>query len=289
MSRPVLRYHGGKWRLAPWVIAHFPPHRIYVEPYGGAASVLMQKARTYAEVYNDIDGEVVNVFRVLRDPAKAKDLEGLLRLTPFAREEFLEAYLPADDPIEQARRTIVKAFMGFGSNGVHTKRAKGMRTRASQWRTGTGFRANCTRTGTTPAHDWAHYHDYLQVFTARLQGVVIENRNALEVISQHATDDALIYCDPPYVLSTRADAQHDYRDEMTDAQHIALAELLHQVPGSVIISGYACPLYDELYGDWRQTCRQTRADQALPRIETLWLNPAAARGRQISMFDEVYG
>src|SRR5690606_17939073 len=103
-----------KWRLAPWIISHFPPHQVYVEPFGGAASVLMQKHRVYAEVYNDLDGEVVNVFRVLRDPDTAARLERALRFTAFARDEYESAYEPCDDPVEQARRTIVKGAMGYG-------------------------------------------------------------------------------------------------------------------------------------------------------------------------------
>src|ERR1041385_943962 len=91
-TRPVVRYHGGKWNLAPWIISHFPPHRIYVEPFGGAASVLLQKPRSYAEIYNDLDQEVVNVFRILRDRKAARELERLLRLTPFARDEFCHSY-----------------------------------------------------------------------------------------------------------------------------------------------------------------------------------------------------
>src|SRR3990167_11343170 len=104
-TRPVMRYHGGKWRLAPWVIEHFPEHRVYTEAFGGGASVLMRKPRSYAEVYNDLDGEIVNVFRVLRDPSQARELERLLRLTPFARSEFETSYITDGDPLEQARRT----------------------------------------------------------------------------------------------------------------------------------------------------------------------------------------
>ena len=85
---PEKRYHGGKWRLAPWIIEHFPPHRVYVEPFGGAASVLLRKPRSYAEVYNDRWSDVVNVFRVLRDPVRAAALKRLIALTPFARDEF---------------------------------------------------------------------------------------------------------------------------------------------------------------------------------------------------------
>jgi len=118
VSRPVLCWHGGKFRLAPWVIAHLPPHRIYVEPFGGAASVLLRKPRAYAEVYNDLDGDVVNLFRVLRDAQAGARLIAQLQLTPFAREEFLAAYEPADDPVERARRLVARSFMAFGTTGL---------------------------------------------------------------------------------------------------------------------------------------------------------------------------
>src|SRR4051812_38784439 len=131
-TRPVLRYHGGKWRSAHRVIPVFSPHRVYVEPFGGGASVLLRKTRAEAEVYNDIDGEVVNVFRVLQDPATAARLRELLVLTPFARDEFLAAYARTDDAIESARRAIARAFMGFGSASFNAKH-------------GTGFRSNSRR------------------------------------------------------------------------------------------------------------------------------------------------
>lgn len=279
-----MRYHGGKWRLAPWIIEHFPPHKIYVEPFGGAASVLMQKPRSYAEVYNDLDGEVVNVFRVLRDPGQAAELERLLRLTPFAREEFVAAYEPSDNHVEQARRTIIKSFMGFGSAAIHTK--TGMRSRATLYHLpSTGFRSNSTRSGTTPAHDWKAYPDQIQAFVERLQGVVIENRDAIEVIRSHDQPDTLHYVDPPYPLGTR-DAGTDYRHEMTDDDHRELAEVLHSVKGMVVISGYPCNLYDEeLYPDWHRVERPHLADGARPRTEVLWLSPRAAEyQRQVTLW-----
>lgn len=119
-TRPVLRWHGGKWNLAPWIISHFPDHKVYVEPFGGAASVLIRKHRSHAEIYNDLDNEVVNLFRVLRSD-RADELAELLRLTPFAAEEFFTAYETSCDPVERARRTIVRSYMGFGSNAVHRK------------------------------------------------------------------------------------------------------------------------------------------------------------------------
>ena len=188
--RPVMRYHGGKWRLAPWIIANLPRHRVYVEPYGGAASVLLRKARSYGEVYNDLDDEIVNVFRVLRDPTAAADLERRLRLTPFARTEFVKSYEASSDSVEQARRTIARSFMGFGS--------------ASASGHNTGFRSNSNRTNTTPAHDWVNYPSALRGFVERMQGVVIENRDAIKVVEQHDNEKTLFYVDPPYPGSTRS-------------------------------------------------------------------------------------
>lgn len=108
LVRPLIRYHGGKWRLAPWILQHLPPHRCYVEPFGGDASVLLRKPRAYAEVYNDLDGEIVNLFRVARDDGER--LARACELTPFSRLEFDDAYTPAEDPLEQARRTVFRSF-----------------------------------------------------------------------------------------------------------------------------------------------------------------------------------
>ena len=114
--RPALRWHGGKWILAQWIIGHFPKHQAYVEPFGGAASVLIRKPVSYAEIYNDLDHTVVNFFKVLRSD-RAQELVEVLRLTPFSRVEFMEAYGESDDPVERARRLVIRSFMGFGSNG----------------------------------------------------------------------------------------------------------------------------------------------------------------------------
>jgi len=266
LTRPILRYHGGKWRAAPRIIAHFPPHRIYAEPFGGAASVLLRKPRSYAEVYNDLDGEIVNLFRVLREPVQARELIRLLKLTPFARYEFELSYITADDPIEQARRTAVRSFMGFAS------------TVTGKWTT--GFRNNSTMSGTTPAHDWRNYPDALLATVERLRGVVIENRPALDVIREHDSTRTLHYIDPPYPHETRNDrwAGNAYRYEMADDDHRELAGVLRGVAGAVVISGYSCDLYDqELYPDWRRVSFDTMADGAQERIEVLWISPSCDR------------
>lgn len=255
LSRPVLRWHGGKWILAPWIISHFPEHRCYVEPFGGAASVLIRKRRSYNEIYNDLDDEVVNLFNVLRGDTAAR-LTELLRLTPFASDEFFSAYDACKDPVERARRTIVRAYMGFGGNGVHRK---------------TGFRSNSNRRGTTPARDWVNYPDCLGATVERLRGVVILNRDAMEVMEAHDTETTLHYVDPPYVHGTR-DAGTDYAHELTDGQHDELLAFLKTLKGKVVLSGYPDQRYDETLSDWRRVDRKAFADGARERTEVLWMN-----------------
>lgn len=269
-KRPALRYHGGKFLLAPWIIQYFPVHRIYVEPFGGGGSVLLRKPRSYGEVYNDIDGEIVNVFKVLRD--HGAELKRRLKLTPFSRDEYLEAWYPSDDPMEQARRTIIRSFMGFGSAAATLGRIGNNTSRGGLAKT--GFRANSNRSGTTPAHDWKNYGDCCDFLSDRLQGIVIENRPAIDVSAAHDSPETLHYWDPPYVASTR-DAGGDYAHEMTDVDHEALADHEKTLTGMVIISGYHSALYDLLYAGWNRVERDAMADGAAPRVEVLWFNHAA--------------
>ena len=259
IRRPVLRWHGGKWLLAPWIISHFPKHQVYVEPFGGAASVLLRKERSYAEIYNDLDQSVVLLFRVLRSE-RASELVEALRLTPFARDEFAEAYQEAEDEVERARRLIIRSFMGFGSNGHNRS---------------TGFRANSNRSGTTPAHDWVNYPDSLATVVARLSGVTIENKDAKAVMAQHDAPTTLHYVDPPYVFDTRSDKGDDYAHEMTDDDHVELLTFLRGLLGMVILSGYPSALYDDALADWRRVERKALADGAKERTEVLWINAAA--------------
>ncbi len=263
--RPVLRYHGGKFMLADWIISHFPAHRVYVEPFGGGGSVLMKKSRSYAEVYNDKWDTVVNVFRVMREPASAKRLRELLELTPFARAEFEES-TASEDRVEWARRTILRSFAGFGSASTNAEHS-------------TGFRANSNRSGTTPAHDWVNYPHHVEAFTDRLRGVVIENRDAADVMEQHDGDDTLHYVDPPYPHATRnmARGNASYAFEMDDEAHRKLSAALCRLKGKVILSGYNCELYDDLYPHWRKVERDAHADGAKDRVECLWMNFKASQ------------
>jgi DNA adenine methylase len=274
--RPLLRYHGAKYRIARRIIEHFPAHRIYVEPFGGGAGVLLKKERSFAEVYNDLDGDVVNVFRVMRDPEAAARLAHLLELTPWSREEFRAAYEICADPVERARRTIIRGFMAFGTTSRRVNR--------------TGFRSRAYRQNQTGPADWRTYPEEIVLFCDRLRGVTIENRSGVEIIRQQDTIDTLFYCDPPYVRSTRTSLVHKggdndsgYAHEMTDDDHRELAAVLREVKGMVVISGYACRLYDdELFPDWQRVKFDTAADGGRKRTEVLWLSPNACdRGRPL--------
>jgi DNA adenine methylase len=252
------------------IIPYLPAHRLYTEAFGGGAGVLLHKARSHAEIYNDLDDDIVGLFRVLQNPAQACRLIDLLRLTPFARREFEIAYESADDPVECARRLVIRSFMGFGSN-AHSATLRGHRS--------TGFRSNSNRSGTTPAQDWHNLPDAYGAIIERMRGVVIEHRDALTVLARHDAPTSLHYVDPPYVHDTRSmfkGGKSAYRHELDRGGHAALLDALRELTGMVVLSGYAHPLYDEALHDWRRVEFSAYADGARERIEVLWINPACA-------------
>jgi DNA adenine methylase len=272
-ERPVLRYFGGKWRLAPWIISKMPPHERYIEPFGGGASVLLRKPRSRVEVYNDIDSEVVNVFRCFRDPAKSERLIELLRLTPFAREELEMASERTDqEEIERARRTIVRAFQGFASQPGKAR---------------PGFRCATAVQNTTAATDWANYLQAVPVFRTRLEGVTVENVDAFELLGRYDSEQTLYYVDPPYLPETRR-SSGDYAYELTLEQHKKLCEVLTDLQGMVILSGYTNPIYDSLGWAREEIKHYAQGNNAemRERTEVLWLNPAAVKASsQMNLFE----
>lgn len=275
-----MRYHGGKFRLAQWITSFFPTHECYVEPYGGAAGVLMQKERSYAEVYNDLDSEIVNVFRVLRDPDLSERLIQQCLLTPFSRDEFTSSYEKSDDPVEQARLTLFRSEAGFGSGG-----ATGHNT---------GFRSDSKRAYSLASHIWQKYPDRIRAFCTRLSGVIIENRPAVDVIKANDSKDALFFIDPPYVLDTRKLSRGNvYRHEMTDEQHIQLLETIATVEGSVVLSGYDHPIYSEMLHGWDKHSKKARISSGRGtgiRHEHVWLNPKCSKAiSQPELFSSLMG
>lgn len=212
-TRPVLRYHGGKFRLAEWVIGHFPEHTCYVEPFAGAASVFMRKPRVEAECINDLDERIMQVFRVLRDRKKAAKLYRRLILTPYARREFDAAYERTGDEVEDVARLLVISFMGQGSQGT-----------TRNYRTGFRLSLRNSDNKAIPSHEWASYPPAIGSFMERLQGVAIECVAATKIIGRLDSENTLFYVDPPYVRITRGShAKDGYRHEMTDNDHEQLA------------------------------------------------------------------
>lgn len=270
---PAIRYHGAKFRLASWLLQYFPPHDCYVEPYGGAAGVLVRKPRAYAEVYNDLDGDIVNFFRVLRDPETRAALIEQLILTPFARKEFEGAWEDSADPVERARRTAVRATFGWGSSSA----TKGT----------TGFRIDTKREYALTMHLWTRYPDAIRVAGERFAGVLIENRPAIECMLQHDGPRTLHFVDPPYVHSTRvmqANGTGYYRHEMTDMDHVHLLAAVQSLRGMVIISGYPTDLYDQALTGWRRQTRLARASAGrgtAMRTEVIWINQACAAALEL--------
>ena len=261
-SRPPLRYHGGKWRIGKWVASHFPAHKFYVEVFGGAAGVLLQKARSQVEVYNDLDKQVVNLFRILRDRQQALELARLCDFTPFSREEFELGYEFTCDPMEAARRFIIRCYCGHGTSSMDPADSN-------------GFRSCDIRAGKSYAREWAGIPSALVETANRLQGVTIENLDFRKLIPKLDSPDTLFYCDPPYPASTRDAGGKGYVHELSDQDHRQLAWLLKNSRAKVAISGYRCRLYDELYAGWRSVEKNTIANGqkgAVPRTEILWMN-----------------
>jgi DNA adenine methylase len=268
ITRPALRYHGGKFRLAPWILQFFPPHHAYAEVFGGAASILLQKPQANAEVYNDLDGRIVNFFRVLRDPQASAELQRRCALTPYAREELEWSFGEPVDDIDAAHRLVVRSFMGHGSDSA---------TRTSR----TGFRCRLTDGRALPSAEWSTWADAIPAFRERLSRVLLENDDALRIVDRMDSPTTLIYCDPPYLHSTRtgksgASGSNGYLHEMTDEQHELLLERLHRVESMVVISGYPSDLYEQQLMGWERHERRAVADTTKFRTEVVWLNPACS-------------
>lgn len=275
-TRPALRYYGGKWNLAPWIISHFPPHKNYVEPCGGAASVLLQKPRSPLETYNDLDGNVVNFFRVLRD--RSDELIGKIRLTPWSRVEHQLCLQIEGDELERARRYFVMIWQSL--NGASDNDT-------NYWRCVYDYTGR-QRSAAMDGVDIEHLVEVSRRFT----GVQIEHMDALELIQKYDNQDALIYFDPPYVTHTRVKGRR-YRYEWTNKQHKDAADVLMQSTGSVIVSGYYCDIYRDLYErrGWIRQDKSSQTNGGKSRIESIWLSPrtwaALQSGAGLPLFRKV--
>lgn len=278
--RPVVRYYGGKWLLAEWIISHYPEHRTYIEGYGGAGSPLMKKIPARVEIYNDVNQEMVNLFRVLRDTEQSKELRRLLDLTPYARDEFYDCYELSDDPVEQARRTIVLAMQAHNPAKSLDRKSNGYRTSSSGHH--------------VLPRDFSEHTRALEIITARLKKVIIENRPARKVCEQHDRPDTLHYLDPPYPGVTRSTNAKYYTHELRGMDaHYELFTWSRELKGMVVLSGYECREYEDWFGGagWEKRTRTARTGafcggaKTAKATEVLWLNPlAASKQRQKRLF-----
>lgn len=260
IERPALRYYGGKWRIASWVIEQFPQHTCYVEAFAGGASVLFQKTPSKFEVINDLDSDVVNFFDVLR--WKPQELIRAILLTPFSREELRLARMPSEDAVERARRLYVRCWQSFGS---------GTGKAATGWRYQIGLGDNSRASAIGSFNNVDHLWDVAE----RLKQVQIEHDDALKVIERFDSAETLFYLDPPYVHDTRYDdsKRKGYQHEMSNDDHARFAALLNRLEGMVIVSGYPSSLYDELFAGWRCLHRATNDLNGKQQTECLWLSP----------------
>ena len=259
--KPVLKYPGSKWRLAEWIVSLMPPHKSYLEPFFGSGAVFFKKPPSRIETINDLDGEIINLFRCIRE--QPEELMRAVACTPYSRGEYEQAwaYFKAGgqvrpDGIEAARLTLVRYWQAHGSTVVY----KG------------GWKND--RAGREYAYDvryWRQLPERIAAVAERLKDAQIEQAPAVDVIRRFRHPDVLIYADPPYMLHTRKGKQ--YIVEMAEeAQHVELLDALKEHPGPVILSGYDNDLYNEHLQGWKKLHRRAQAEGGAVRTETVWLN-----------------
>lgn len=272
--KSVIKYPGSKWNIAPQLVELIPEHHSYVEPFFGSGAVLFNKPVSDIETVNDMDSDVVNLFRCIQ-----KDSERLARLvmtTPFSREEYERQF-------EGCTSTL------YASN---FQRAAGFLIKCWQ---GHGFRTNGYKVGwkndvvgrekAYALWNWYRLPDWIIDITERLRKVQIENRPALEVIERFNYSQVFMYLDPPYMLGTRSGKQ--YMHEMTDAEHEELLQMILQSRAKIMISGYETDMYNDYLSGWEKRQFSSCAEHGKPRVETVWMNYKADLQMNFGDFPEV--
>lgn len=252
--RTLLNYPGAKWGMAKEIVALMPKHRSYLEPFFGSGTVLFNKPPSPIETVNDIDGDIVNFFRVLRE--QPEKLSAFIAMTPYSREVFNDAHENrGDTDFERAYKFAIRSKMGHGFKTYQK----------------TGFKIDVqARENSYAVNCWNRLPGDLIHAAERLKGVQIEQQPALDLIRKFNYDNVLIYADPPYLLSTRGGKQ--YRHEMTEEDHVQLLGALKGHKGSVILSGYPSELYDRELKGWSRIERKSYNQNADRRTEVLWCN-----------------
>lgn len=259
----VLKYPGSKQRIANWIISQFPKHHTYLEPYFGSGAILFNKPISAIETVNDLDWDVYNLFNCIREDAQK--LASIIAMTPYARDAYEDTYkIQIDDlmgkicPYHKAQQFLIKCWQGHGFRTNNYKVG---------WKNDVQGRENMYA-----VYNWYRLPEWIIGIVDRLKQVQIENRPAVELIKRHNYSNVFIYCDPPYLLDTRASKQ--YKHEMSEQDHVELLELLLQHKGPVMISGYESDLYNEILKEWHKNHIQSNAEHCNGgnRTETIWMN-----------------
>jgi len=262
---PALRYPGAKWSLASWIIEHLPPHTSYLEPFFGSGAVFFNKPKSTVETINDVDGNIVNLFKMIRE--KPLELAHLVKFTPWSREEYYTSYKTTGEPLEDARRFMIRCWQAFGT-----------RTNSR-----TGWRCDVQgRLGTCLPRQWEKVPSRIIELSDRLKEAQIESQPAAKILERYKFSNVLVYADPPYLLSTRNGKM--YANEMTDNDHLELLEILDNHPGPVLLSGYSHPMYDDRLKHWARKTQKAHAEKGAIREEVLWINQKAAVATMPSLF-----
>jgi len=249
----ALRYPGSKWSLAQEIVSHFGDHYHYVEPYFGSGAVFFTKDASPHELINDSNRLVTNFFRVLRD--RTEELRFALEATPWSREEYDHSHVETGEELEDARRFVTRIWQAHASD---LSKKTGWKNRGSKQRA----RGMSQRWQRVPAE--------LAELAHRLQDAEIENRPAVTLIKRFATEDTLIYADPPYLPEVRT--QTLYAQEMTVADHLEMLEVLVAHPGPAVLSGYENALYDEHLVSWKKVLvKPPKVEGGASRMEALWV------------------
>ncbi len=249
----ILKYPGGKWRIAEWIINHFPPHKVYCEPYFGSGAVFFTKPPTPIETINDVDGNVVNLFEICRD--YPEELARLIEYTPWSREEFEKCEdLEIADHIERARRTVVRYHQSFGASNSSKRSWRNVQSSG----------------GPRCATMWNYLPEAIQKTCGRLKEAQIENVDAIELIRRYDDPNTLLYLDPPYPQEIRKRSM--YKHEMTSEQHDELLEAILKSKSKIMISSYGNAKYDEALKNWETSELKTTAQMGLSRTEKIYMN-----------------
>ena len=253
--KAVIKYPGSKWGMAEWIISKFPKHHSYVEPFFGSGAILFNKPRSNIETVNDLDGNVVNLFRCIQqNPEK---LARKIYYTPYARDVYEKAFYECpEEPFEKALNFYIRCNMGYGfrTNGKKVGWKNDVQGREKAY----------------AAIDWCNIPEKIMQAAERLRGVQIENSPAIELIQRFNFKNVLIYCDPPYMLQTRHGKQ--YRCEMNENEHKELLEVLLKHKGPVVISGYDTDLYNDMLEGWTKLEKIAYSRVCTKKKEIIWLN-----------------